>query len=121
MNKAGNVGPPRKLPSEIAQATPLSVTTRNRAHSDSESACDSSAPNESSPENSTASELWSVAASKTIASAATARPARGVSSQGFRPTTRADTVASSTTRKTPTAARTDNGTVQAKSTTVGLG
>src|SRR6266498_600042 len=39
MNKAGNVGPPRKLPSEILQARPLNSSRNAREDRDREGDC----------------------------------------------------------------------------------
>ncbi len=72
MNKPGNVGPPRKLPSEILQATPLNRSRNARVDRDRVGPCLITVLKASCPENRTTSADWSVIWANPIA-----RPADG--------------------------------------------
>ena len=72
---AGKVGPPRKFPSEIDQASPLNRSSSVSVESEMVAACPKSVPKASWPEKSTASGDLSVASAKAIARPPTASPA----------------------------------------------
>ena len=74
-NIAGKVGPPRKLASEIAHASPLKASSGASAPSDHVPPRRGDPGSWSWPENSTSLSCWSVASANAIASPATASPA----------------------------------------------
>ena len=86
--RAGNTGPPRKLPSEIAYASPLKTISSASAESDQLPACAISPGSWSCPENSTSSTALPLASWKAIARPETASPAIGSASRGRALTTR---------------------------------
>src|SRR5262249_15759025 len=87
-NSAGNVGPPRKLPSEMLQASPLNTSRSASVESEIVAAELKSAPKASSPENSTEFAGSPVDSLKAIASPPTASPAAIVSRNWCVSTTR---------------------------------
>src|SRR5437763_8333958 len=81
-NRAGNVGPPRKPPSEMPHATPLKTISRASADSDQVAAPETSPGRASWPEYRTSLTLLPVVSAKAIARPETARPATGSSRNG---------------------------------------
>ena len=114
-NNAGNVGPPRKFPSEMLQATPLNTRSSVSAERERPEASSKSASKACSPENSTAFAGSSVAWLKAIASPPTTSEAAIVSTKGCAETTRAVSRAISTMTNTTAAAAIASTIVHAKS------
>src|SRR6266849_5138413 len=98
-NRAGNVGPPRKLPSEMAHARPLKAISSASADSDQVAAPETSPGIASWPENRTSLTLFPVVSVKAIARPDTAIPATGTSTNGRVVTTRTVLRASRKTTK----------------------
>src|SRR3954469_15508710 len=87
-NRAGKVGPPRKLPSEMAHARPLNTISNAIADSDQVAAPETSPGRASWPENRTSLTLFPEVSAKAIANPDTAIPATGTSTKGRVVTTR---------------------------------
>src|SRR5262249_34322139 len=111
-NNAGKAGPPRKFPSEMAQARPLNTSRSVRVDNDSVASLLARSPKAFWPEKRTAVIGWPVDSLKAIASPPTTRAAATVSSRGRVSTRRFVQRASSTIANVTTAAASASRTVQ---------
>ena len=119
-NSAGKAGPPRKLPSEMPQASPLNTSRSASVDSDSVDSVLARSPKAFCPENSTAVIGFPVASLKAIASPPTVSAAAIVKSRGRVSTMRFVHRASSTRANVTTAAASARSTVQPTSPQPGL-
>src|SRR4051795_10412963 len=116
---AGNVGPPRNVPTDRPYARPLKASRSARAESDQSPGLATIELMEFSPENSTSLTLLSAACEKAIARPATATPASGMTRNGRGTARRCVHGAIRKITKVPTATATARTIVQPKSASSG--